>query len=111
MRHWLLCLLLFPPLPALADSFSLSADDWARPRNGTTLAHQPALAGAMQAFERERDAVLVIAHATGEAGELWAGELRAWLVALGVSSARIHFEAHTDVQGALVLDVRKRSSL
>jgi hypothetical protein len=109
-RFFLTCLLLFP-LAVAAGPFTLNAEDWARPRSGEALVRLPALSGALEAFERQADGVLVIRHSADEAGQLWADELRGWLVALGVSSARIKFDARVDVQGVLLLDVVARENL
>lgn len=109
-RSLVLASLLFA-LPVAAEPFTLTAEDWVLPRSGATLTQLPPLTGAVQAFEREADGVIVIAHATGEAGQLWAEELRSWLVALGISSAHIRFDARPELQNVLVLDIRKRDSL
>jgi hypothetical protein len=112
MQHRLLVLLLLGfSLSASAEPLTLTSEDWARPRSGEALAQHPALARVVQAFEREPNGVIVIVHATSEAGQLWAEELRSWLVALGISSARIHFEARPELQEALLLDVRAKSNL
>ncbi len=100
---------------ALAEPVTFGADDGARPRSGQTLIAQPVLQHTVvaldAALDKGIDAVLVIGHATGEAGQLSAEALRAWLVALGVSSARIRLEARTELSDALVLDVRDKAGL
>jgi len=104
---WLLC-----SAPAFAGPVTLNAEDWARPRSGEALARMTALAETMGAFEREMEkGVIVISHSADEAGQLWAGDLRSWLIALGVSSARIKLESRVDVQGVLILDVIAREKL
>jgi hypothetical protein len=98
-------------LAASAEPLTLTAEDWAHPRGGAALAQQPTLIALLERLERERDGVVVIGHATGEAGQLWAEELRGWLIALGVASSRIRFDARPALQGALALDVRPREEL
>ncbi len=105
-----MCLLLLS-VSVRAAPVTLTAEDWARSRTGAALTQQPALAATVKAFEGQADAVIVIAHGSDEAGQLWAEELRSWLVAFGITSARIHFESRPGLQNTLVLDVRARSSL
>ncbi|HKQ30405.1 MAG TPA: hypothetical protein VJS66_03875, partial [Burkholderiales bacterium] len=97
--------------PVFADPLALSAEQWSRSRTGEALVRQPVLVQTLQALERESDGVIVLAHATSEAGQLWAEELRAWFVALGVSSARIRLVARPELKDVLTLDVRKQADL
>ncbi len=66
----------------------IEAIDWARPRHGEWLVQEPALAEAMDALQRHGGS-LEIRYPGGDSGSLWAGELRAWLVALGLASEQI----------------------
>ncbi len=74
--------------PLLAASAIISADQWASPRSGERVAQLPGLAQLIADFDPAA-AQIVIHYAPSEAGTLWAEELRSWLVALGVPSARI----------------------
>jgi hypothetical protein len=111
MRSFFLILLLLNVSPASAEPLALTSADWGRPRSGEALVQQPVLRSVLKVFEAEADSVIVIAHATSEAGQLWAEEIRAWLVALGVSSARIHLSARPELNDVLTLDVRKKADL
>ena len=75
------------PLHA-ADSWTLPASMWSRPRSGAAVLDMAPVADAVRAWQaavREHpQARLVLVHAGGEEGSLWAAELRDWLVALGV---------------------------
>ncbi|MDX1488392.1 MAG: hypothetical protein R3268_09335 [Acidiferrobacterales bacterium] len=82
-------LLLLCSLPLRADSVSIAADRWATPRSGETVAGWSELRELMAAFDRRPDTRIVIHHAPGEMGSLWAEELRSWLVSLGVPSSQI----------------------
>lgn len=95
------------PLVLPAQTLSLSAEEWARPRHGEALARHPGLVQTMQAVER-RAGELRIRHGEREADLLWAAELRDWLVALGLPSARIHLVHDPAVQGQVILDVGDR---
>jgi hypothetical protein len=96
---------------AFAESFTLTAEDWARPRSGEALVRHPALAGAVEAFGRLADGVIVVRHSADEAGQLWGEELRSWLVALGVASTQIKLESRVEVHGVLILNVTARGNL
>jgi hypothetical protein len=64
--------------------WSLSADEWARPRDGQTVAGMPPLPQVMASWSESEGQRLIIRYPGGEEGLLWAHELRSWLVALGV---------------------------
>jgi len=90
-RTCALILLLLPAaiVYAEAESWDISASEWARPRHGDWLAKEPALVAAIKQFQTEPSARLQIHYPGGDVGVLWAEELQAWLVALGVGSDRI----------------------
>jgi hypothetical protein len=108
LRALVLLSLLVTPV-VFADAVTLTMEDWARPRSGEALTELPALTDVLQEFDAADTRVIAIGHATSEAGQLWAAELRSWLVALGVSSGRVRLEARPELQGVLILDVRKES--
>ena len=80
-----LSLLLISPL-MLAETVQwvLSADAWARPRNGQTVARMSPLPEVVSSWSENDGQRLLIRYPGGEEGLLWAHELRSWLVALGV---------------------------
>lgn len=82
-------LLLLLSLSLRAESVAITADRWATPRSGETVAGWSELRELMAAFDRQPDTRIVIHHPPGETGSLWAEELRSWLVSLGVPSSRI----------------------
>ena len=80
-----LLLLIFPlTLQAEARRWVLSADEWARPRDGQSVARMTPLPEVISSWSAEKGQRLLIHYPGGEEGLLWASELRAWLVALGV---------------------------
>jgi len=85
--------LLSASLPLAAESFVLEAVEWSRPRSGGVIATMPALRAAVRTWEQTPNARLVIRHPRGEAGVLWAAELRDWLVAMGLPSADLGVRA------------------
>jgi hypothetical protein len=66
--------------------FTLSADEWARPRSGDVIPELAAVRAAVSYWDRSADAVMLIRHPGEDSGELWAAELRDWLISLGVPS-------------------------
>lgn len=67
----------------------ITAEDWSHPRNGVFVARLPAVAAAVDQMTVRPNRKLLIRYPDGEAGVRWAQELRAWLVAMGISSNRI----------------------
>lgn len=84
-----LLLLLVPFAAQSGQSWDISASEWARPRHGDWLVKQPALAAAVEQLQQDPAARIQIHYPGGDEGVLWAEELQAWLVALGVGSERI----------------------
>ncbi len=111
MRNWLkilffnLCLL--GPSWATA-AYWIDADSWARPRDGAALVTLPALSQAVQEWMRQPGAQLLLRYPGGEEGTVWAHELRAWLVALGIPSSAIELVAGSRREDALELDIQRR---
>lgn len=69
------------------ERWRLGAEEWSRPRSAQALIAMVPVAEAVRAWEsarRERPVRLALVHPGGEAGALWAEELRDWLVALGL---------------------------
>ncbi len=77
------------PLPDAAPLLTVTAEQWANPRNGETLVSMPPLVAAMQDVMNRPASRIALRHPRGEEGLAWAQELRDWLVALGMSSDRI----------------------
>jgi hypothetical protein len=74
-------------------SWSLSADSWARPRDGQAVASMQPLPEAIAEWSADTAQHLVIHYPGGEDGQLWAFELRSWLVALGVPQDKLELVA------------------
>lgn len=89
MKIAMMCLLLWAPAAVWAADAPLyvTAAQWAQPRSGAMVSRLPALATAMHRLKAGQR--LQLYYPGGDEGSLWANELRAWLVALGLSSRRI----------------------
>jgi hypothetical protein len=77
-------LLISPLMLAETGQWVLSADEWARPRDGQTVARMSPLPEVISSWSQNDGKRLLIRYPGGEDGLLWAHELRSWLVALGV---------------------------
>ena len=76
-------------LPLKASSlriFNLNADEWARPRSGSVIAEFDVLRAAISYWEKGADSIVLIRYPGEDSGEIWASELRDWLISLGVPS-------------------------
>ncbi len=85
---------------------TITADQWARPRDGDAMRRLPGLDRLVGDFDRQPDGRILIRHGSGDAAILWAEELRSWLVALGIPSARVSLEQVPGIGNFLVLEVR-----
>ena len=90
LRHSVALLLLLTPILVCGEeALEISALEWAQPRHGEWLVRQPALAAAIGQLQQQPHSRLQIRYPGGDEGVLWAEELQAWLIALGVASNRI----------------------
>jgi hypothetical protein len=102
-RLVILCLLLVP-FPLAAESVTIAADQWARPRNGEMIAGLGQLRKVIEAFDAQPDRQIVIHYANGESATLWAEELRSWLVSLGIPSSRITLAASLGKNDVIIVE-------
>lgn len=71
----------------------VSAEEWSRPRSAAMVVALPGVRECVARWQADPRQRLVIVHAAGEEGALWAAELRDWLIALGVPGARLQLRA------------------
>ncbi len=91
---------------ASEDQLRVTAEEWAQPRSGETLLRHPALAEVVRQLQERDAAVLEIRYPGGDSGSLWARELQAWLVALGIESSRIRLRPGSEAADQLQLRIR-----
>ena len=97
-----------PVTPPATDGFVVLADDWARPRSGESVVALPSLRAAVQAWIDAGDgAVIEVRYPGGERGSLWGGEIRDWLVALGVAPDRVSLRPGGARDDAVILHVER----
>lgn len=102
-----LCLLRVGPVRAADDdAWTLDAATWARPRSGRAVVSMAPLPRVVRRWSQTPEARIVVHYPGGEDGELWAFELRDWLVALGVPSGHLLTEAGGE-PGRLGLELRE----
>ena len=105
MVMWFLALLLLTlPVPLSAESVTMTADQWASPRSGESIIRFERLNKLVEAFDQSPDNQILIRHAEGENGTLWAEELRSWLVSLGIPSGRIVLNAGLGRSDAIIVE-------
>lgn len=93
--------------PALAENWTLGRDAWSRPRSGEVVREMPPVAAAVRALQAEDGRRLALIYPGGESGELWAAELRDWLIALGVDADSVTIRAGAPEADTLLLRVRR----
>lgn len=91
--------------------FSLSADEWARPRNGAVIAELDAVRSAVRYWGDSADAMILLRYPGEDSGELWAAELRDWLISLGVSADYIRLVSGSQEADEIKLVVGNRDEL
>jgi hypothetical protein len=106
--------LLFMAGHVMANSiriFTLSADEWARPRAGTVIPQLAAVRSAVSYWDKGGDKAIIIRYPGEDTGELWAAELRDWLISLGVPSDYILLSSGTQAADEIKLEVGNRDEL
>jgi len=91
--------------------FTLSADEWARPRSGDVIPELASVRSAVSYWGRGTDSLLLIRHPGEDSGELWAAELRDWLISLGVPSDYIRLIPGTQEADEIKIVVGNRNEL
>jgi len=106
--------LLFMAGHAAANSiriFTLSADEWARPRTGAVIPQLAAVRSAVSYWGKAGGRAMIIRYPGEDTGELWAAELRDWLISLGVPSDYILLLSGTQAADEIKLEVGNRDEL
>ncbi len=94
-----------------ARIFTLSADDWAQPRSGQVITSFVGVKGAVEYWEQTLNSVLLIRYPGEDSGELWASELKDWLVSLGVPNDYIILASGLDTLDEIEIIVAKKDEL
>jgi len=102
----LLCLGCSFGVGATTEVVELSAYDWARPRSGEMVVGLEPVAAVVHQLMQRPASQLIIRFPGGDEGSLWAQELRAWLISLGIGSDRIRVSPGSPREDVMELAVR-----
>ena len=91
--------------------FTLSADEWARPRSGAVIPQLSAVRSAVGYWGKDGNRLMIIRYPGEDSGELWAAELRDWLISLGVPADYIRLVPGTQAAEEIKLVVGNRDEL
>ena len=116
LKSIMISLLLALTAPALVQAntvriYSLTADDWARPRAGGMIPQLEPVRLAVAYWESGSDALILLSHPGEDSGELWASELKDWLISLGVPADYIRLSPGLQVEDEIQIMVGKRQEL
>lgn len=81
--------------------FNLSAENWARPRSGEVLPLMEPLRLAVSYWDSLDNAGLMLSYPGEDSGELWAAELKDWLISLGIPSDYIYLSPGLQTSGEI----------
>ncbi|MBX3650809.1 MAG: hypothetical protein KF771_05500 [Burkholderiales bacterium] len=82
-----------------AAAAQLAPELWDRPRSAAAVMAQDAVRQSVAAHQARTGSRMVIVHGVRQEAQLQAEELRAWLVALAVDSARLSLRADPAATG------------
>ena len=97
---------LLPTLAQAAAPTAVTAEEWARPRSGEMLTQLEPVRNAVRSWMDSDGATLVIRYPGGEEGGLSAGELRSWLIALGIPGTHVELQPGSTRADAMELEIR-----
>ena len=91
--------------------YNLNADSWARPRSGESIPQFEPVKLAVEYWSSLSEGEIVLTYPGQDSGEIWAAELRDWLVSLGVPSEYIHLSPGLQSGGDLQIKVGQKKEL
>lgn len=92
-------------LAAPADTYTITPDEWAQPRNGENMAAMAPIRAAVQDWMKHPGYHIVIMHSGDDIGILWASEVHDWLVSLGVPSSSLESRISGQDENSVTLSV------
>ena len=91
----------------LAVDNVLMAEQWERSRSGEELVKIPVINIVVNRWSSQPNLKIELHYPGGEEGELWVGELRDWLVSMGVPSKDIAVIPGSGIEDVIRLHVVK----
>lgn len=112
MKRFLFALFIgvYPVFISAADVHSLSKTDWDVPKRAETILQMTAIKQVFAELASASSGQLLIRYPGGDEGSLWAHELRAWLVSLGIPSGVIELRPGSSHAGVIELSVQDSQS-
>lgn len=113
-RAIFLALLLTVSLASSANSlriFTLSADEWAQPRAGGVITQFDSVRTAVDYWEKGVNSAILIRYPGEDSGEIWATELRDWMISLGIPSDYMQLVPGSQAADEIKLIVGQRDEL
>ncbi len=105
MKHFLLGALFAVPAALAGEAHTLTSAEWDRPRDGLSILQKDAVRQSVLQLLAAPNGRLLIRYPGGDEGALWATELKAWLVGLGVGSERMELLPGGVEPGQVLLEV------
>ncbi|MFT5505035.1 MAG: hypothetical protein ACI8XC_002753 [Gammaproteobacteria bacterium] len=99
---------------SLANSvriYVLSADEWSRPRAGVVIPELASVRSAVSYWDNTSDSRIIIRYPGEDSGEIWASELRDWLISLGIPSDYIILVSGSQAADEIKIHVGSRNDL
>jgi hypothetical protein len=90
-----------------ADTFTITADEWAQPRSGAEMAAMAPVRAAVRDWMQHPGYHIVILHSGDDIGSLWSSEVQDWLVSLGIPSAAIQKRISGQDENSVTLSVEQ----
>lgn len=84
--------LLFANTCFAGGNYTLTLEQWSLPKKVESILKMQAIKSTLADFEKSPDSQLRVLYPGGDEGTLWAHELKAWLVSLGISSRQIELQ-------------------
>jgi hypothetical protein len=91
--------------------YVLSADEWSRPRTGAVIPELTSVRSAVSYWDNTSDSRMVIRYPGEDSGEIWASELRDWLISLGIPSDYMILVSGSQAADEITLHVGSRNDL
>lgn len=85
--------------------YVLSQEQWSRPKRVESVLQMSAINNVLASFDKSPESHLLILYPGGDEGTLWAHELMAWLVSLGVPSQQIELRPGSGEPSAIEMQV------
>ena len=91
--------------------FTLSADEWSQPRSGVVITQFSVVRSAINYWEKGIDSAILIRYPGEDSGEIWATELRDWMISLGIPSDYLQLVPGSQAADEIKLIVGQRDEL